>query len=217
MRGVRRCLVCAVWLTALSCRKEARPSAQRQSEPAVDSGMAIPTSESTPLAPDSGMGTPVSDSTFRSAAAFTQEFYDWYAKMGENDYEATRDRPLLFAPQLLAAVRAQRSAPASSLDEAYDGNMFLGGAQELCNPYRVQRVTRRGDTILVLVKGLCAEPNTPSNVVIAELGQVRGGWVFLDFRDIRLGSTSLLQDLASLRQCRDSTRRTRLGDGKQPN
>jgi len=191
-----RGLACVLWLSALGCRKEAAPGAQRPSQNRVDSSM----------------GIPISDSTSRSAARFTQEFYDWYATINDRDDQAVRDQPSLFAPELLAAVHAQFASPAKSLDERYDGLMFLSGTQETCSPYRVQHVARRGDTVLVAVKGVCAD--TQDFDVIAELGRLRGRWVFLDFRRSD-DSTSLLQDLASLRQWRDSVRRGRPSAGKR--
>ena len=202
MRVGWRQFACVLSLLMVGCRREATPSAQRQSEGALDAGTPGRTSDLTPATPDSGIGTPVSAATWRSAAGFAREFYDWYAKIGERDGEATRDRPTLFSPALRAAVRAQLAAPALTLEESLDGLMFIGGSQERCSPYQVQRVTRRGDTILVALKGSCVE-------FTAELGRARGRWVLLDVLDD--DSMSLLSELARLRRVRDSVRLARPG------
>ncbi len=194
-------LASLLWLAALACHKEAPPGAQPGSRIAVDSSL----------------GVPASDSASRSAARFAQEFYDWYAHQGENAAAALRDRPALFAPVLLAALRGDVAASAKNPDEVVglDWDPFLN-TQDPCNPYRVGQVTRRGDTILVAVKGQC--PDTAPHAgpdVIAELGQVSGGWAFLDFRHAA-DRGSLLQDLATLRQGRDSARSGRPGARTRP-
>jgi hypothetical protein len=174
----------------MSCH-QAQPSSG--GKPGVPAG-----STSAALAPDS--------STL-SAARFAQAFYDWYARQGERFEAAVRDSPAVFAPVLLQAMRADIEAQARDSQEivGLDWDPFLA-TQDPCNPYRVGSSTRRGDTILVSVKGACPgmeRPDTPD--VVAEVGQVEGRWVFLDFRHVA-DSGSLLRDLAELRQSREGSR-----------
>ena len=190
MRIVRLSLRVVLFLTPLGCHREASPTTQRAA---------------TTEAADVSLGVPANDSIARTAGQFTQAFYDWYAGVGERSDVAVRARPSGFAPQLLEALRLDFAAQSKNPDEivGLDWDPFLD-TQDPCNPYRVGQITRRGDTILVAVKGLCtdAAPHAGPDV-IAEVGQAKGRWVFLDFRHVG-DRGSLLQDLAALRQGRDS-------------
>ena len=145
------------------------------------------------------------DSAAQSAAQFTQAFYDWYRRHADRFETAIRDKPAVFAPELLTAMRADIQAQARSPDYivGLDWDPFLA-TQDPCEPYRVGQVTRRGDTILVAVKGMCTdmEPREGPDV-IAEVGGSAAHWVFLNFRHVR-DRGSLLQDLSDLRQARES-------------
>jgi len=190
MRIVRLSLRALLFLTPLGCPRETPPTTRRAA---------------TAEAIDVSLGAPANDSIARTAAQFTQGFYDWYGGVGEQTDVAVRERPSTFAPQLLEALRLDFAAQSKSPDEivGLDWDPFLA-TQDPCNPYRVSQITRRSDTILVAVKGLCtdAAPHAGPDV-IAEVGQTRGRWAFLDFRHAG-DRGSLLQDLAALRQGRDS-------------
>jgi len=184
----------ALVLAATACHRDARPAADRR-----------PASASV----DSTLGEPASDDEARSAARFTQAFYDWYARQGEKFEVALKASPAVFAPELLAAMRADVAAQARNRDDVVglDWDPFLA-TQDPCDPYRVDRTTRRGDTILVAVTGTCADRQPrPGPDVIAEVGRFEAHWVFLDFRHAG-DAGSLAQDLANLRRERaaDSAR-----------
>jgi len=159
-----------------------------------------PNARTAVAAADSTLGTPATDSAARSAAQFTQGFYDWYRARGDVFEAAVHDSPAALEPGLLQAIREDLEAQSRSPDEVVglDWDPFLN-TQEPCDPYRVQGTTRRGDTVLVSVKGTCAdrEPQVSPDVV-AELGRLGGRWVFLDFRH-GADAGSLRQDLARLR------------------
>jgi hypothetical protein len=157
------------------------------------------------VAADSTLGAPAADSTAHMAARFAQRFYDWYARQGERFDVAVRDSPAFFALQLLRDIRADVEASARSPGEivGLDWDPFLG-TQDPCNPYRVGETTRRGDTVLVPVKGMCTDRNpTPGPDVIAELRFENGRWTFVDFRHVG-DAGSLVHDLAKLREARQS-------------
>ena len=150
--------------------------------------------------PDSTFGAVATDSAAQSAGRFAQAFYDWYQSQGERFEVALKDSPAAFAPGLLAAMNADIAAQAATPDEVVglDWDPFLA-TQDPCDPYRVGRTTRRADTILVTVRGMCADRQPGAGPdVVAELGRSNGRWVFLDFRHAG-DAGSLLQDLAALR------------------
>ena len=172
------------------------PACRKASPPSTETRAAIA---------DSTLGAPAADSEARSAVLFAQAFYDWYARHGDEYEVAVRDSPSFFAPTLLEAMRTDIAAQARSPGEivGLDWDPFLA-TQDPCDPYRVGRATRRGDTILLAVKGMCTDMQPRARPsVIAELGRSKGRWVFLDFRHVG-DAGSLLQDLAALRQGRTS-------------
>jgi hypothetical protein len=186
----RRLWVGLFLLASAGCRKQAPPVAeQRPPTPAADTTL----------------GVAATDSEARSAAEFTQAFYAWYSQRGNRFETAIRQRTAVFSPQLLEAMRADFQAQEKSPDDiaGLDWDPFLG-TQDPCEPYRVGQTSRRSDTILVAVKGMCADAEPlPGPDVFAEVGRSGGQWVFLDFRHGR-DRGSLLSDLASLRLARDS-------------
>lgn len=191
MSPLRLCATSLLALLAAACQKAPRSSQGVPNAPSADSGL----------------GVAATDTAARSAARFAQDFYDWYAHQGENADRAVKARPTLLAPELLAALRADVAAQARSPDDivGIDWDPFLN-TQDPCNPYRVGQVTRRGDTLLIAVKGFCkdAAPR-PGPDVIAEVAWQADRWVFVDFRHAE-DRGSLLQDLARLKLARDSTR-----------
>lgn len=146
------------------------------------------------------------DSVAQAGAAFTQGFYDWYAHHQDRLETAVADRPEVFEPALLAALRADLAASARSPGEVtgLDWDPFLGG-QDRCDPYRVDIVTRRADTLFVAVRGWCSSAGSRSEPdAIPELLQRRGRWMFVDVRH-GADEGTLRQDLARLAAARDST------------
>ncbi len=147
----------------------------------------------------------VTDSAAKSAAVFTQAFYEWYRRHNDRLETAIAEQPALFGPELLAALRADIEAQAKSPGEivGLDWDPFTA-SQDPCDPYRVDRITRRGDTIVVAVRGMCTDAAPrPGPAVFAELHHTASGWVFVNFREP--GDTnSLLDHLALLRREREA-------------
>jgi len=157
---------------------------------------------------DSTLGQLATDSAAQSAARFAQAFYDWYKAQGDRFEIALRERPQFFAPELLAAMKADLEAQVRNPNEVVglDWDPFLA-TQDPCDPYRVGEVFRRGDTILVAVKGTCSDAAPrPGPDVIAELRNVQQRWNFVDFRHAE-DRGSLVHDLADLRERRSQPRR----------
>jgi len=185
-RGVR-CLamVALTGLLAGACRKQASPAAET---------VAAKPSEDTTL------GVPAPDSAAQLAARFVQGFYDWYQRAGERYDVAVQDSPAFFAPALLSAMRtggATRAGKAAVMT-GLDRDPFLA-TRDPCDPYQVTGTSRRGDTILVAVNGMCSDrPLQVQPDVIAEVRLVAGRWAFVDFRHVD-DAGSLVQDLARLR------------------
>lgn len=154
--------------------------------------------------PDSAAAVSGDDSSAASAARFAQAFYDWYRRHDDRLEAAVSQRPEVFSAELLAALRRDIGAQAKSPDDVVglDWDPFTG-SQDPCDPYRVDRVTRRGDTVLVAMRGTCkdaAPRQTPD--AIAALRQAPAGWQFVDVLHGD-GSGTLLRDLAELRAERD--------------
>ena len=152
---------------------------------------------------DSTLGAPAPDSSAQSAAHFVQAFYEWYKRTGDRYEVAVRDSAGFFDPVLLSAMRLDLVAQAGSPGavSGLDWDPVLA-TQDPCDPYQVSGTTRRGDTILVAVNGMCADrPPQVQPDVIAEVRRVGRRWVFVDFRHAEdLGS--LRQDLKALREGR---------------
>lgn len=187
-RAGRILLVAAV----AACHKESPPPAAAASSTAV-------------AGPDTTLGVPAPDSAAQAAARFIQSFYVWYKQIGERYEDAVADSPGWFAPALVAAMRldnaAQRANPAEVV--GLDWDPFLD-TQDPCDPYQVTGTSRRGDTVLAAVNGMCNDrPPQVQPDVIAEVRYVGGRWVFVDFRHVG-NPGSLVQDLRVLRASRDS-------------
>jgi len=152
---------------------------------------------------DSTLGAPAPDSAAQSAARFVQAFYEWYKRTGDRYEVAVRDSSGFFDAVLLGAMRLDLAAQAGSPDavSGLDWDPFLA-AQDPCDPYQVTGTTRRGDTILVAVNGMCTDRQPQSRPdVVAEVRRVGSRWVFVDFRHVE-DRGSLLQDLKALRETR---------------
>lgn len=163
-----------------------------------------------PAAPATASAAPAfADTTLRSAAQFTQDFYDWYRGQGDRMDIALRERRAAFEPSLLAALDADGAAQAKDSTDVVglDWDPFLE-SQEVCDPYTVTGAVLSGDTVNVSVKAMCKEmtPHTGPDV-IAQVRRAATGWVFVDFRHAD-NKGSLRQDLVQLKRERDSTSRS---------
>jgi hypothetical protein len=187
MNLIRAC--CALLaVTTLGCHKPSRAPVNRAGASADTSLEAVTT-----------------DSLAQSAAHFTQAFYDWYAQHNDQLELAVAERPEVFAPALLTALQTDIEAQAKHPGElvGLDWDPFTA-SQDPCDPYQVEHVTRRGDTILVALKGRCTDAAPRSGPdVVAEVLRSPAGWVFANLRDPRHPG-DLLADLANLREARRS-------------
>jgi len=149
-------------------------------------------------------GAAASDSLAQSAAQYTQRFYVWYGQHHDRMDIAISQGAAFFSPELIGALRADQEASARSPDEVVglDWDPFTA-SQDQCDPYKIGQTTRRGDTVLVAVKGMCADAAPgPDADVVAELRRSGASWVFVNFR-YPDRSGNLLADLDTLRAERD--------------
>lgn len=187
---------CCLLAAALGCRR-----AEPEKLPAF-SVTSLPGEDTT-------LGTFSTDSVAHSAARFTQQFYAWYRQRNNRTDRAIAEGASFFSPDLLAALRADLAASARSNEVVgLDWDPFTA-SQDMCDLYTVGRTTRRGDTVLVAVKGMCTDAALkPGPDVIAELRRAGSGWVFVNFRYVS-PARSLLADLDTLRREREHSSRFR--------
>lgn len=136
-----------------------------------------------------------------TAAAFTRDFYDWYIRHGTRSDSAIVERAGVFAPELLAALKADFDAQAADSDEVVglDWDPFLN-TQDPCSTYRVGSSNHAKPRALVPVFGTCGDTAHPQ--VVAELEVRDQGWRFVNFRHAS-DTGSLLSDLAELQRERE--------------
>ncbi len=143
------------------------------------------------------------DPTVKSATVFTQTFYDWYRLHDDRLETALAQRPELFGATLLTALRTDIEAQAKNPQEivGIDWDPFTN-SQDPCDPYQVASASRRGDTVLVAMRGMCTDAAPrPGPDVIARLQHRDSSWVFVDFTSPS-DSLSLLGHLTLLQKDR---------------
>ena len=148
---------------------------------------------------DASIGPIATDAEAIEAGKFAQEFYGWYAIHEYNLQYAVKERPGAFGKEVLAALQADFDASDKSPSEVVglDWEPF-SGSQDPCGPYRVTRISRQGESILVAMRGMCTDAASRSVPdAVAELVHGQGSW---QFADIRHGADSgtLRKDLARL-------------------
>jgi len=139
------------------------------------------------------------------AQAFVQGFYAWYVKQSDRNNAlssvelALKDRPEVFSDALVRALREDIAASAESPDEivGLDFDPFLN-AQEVCEPYKVGKVAKRGDAYGVEVFGSCPDSGDHRPDVIAEVKTLNGKWIFVNF--IYPGNGNLVNVLKLLKK-----------------
>ena len=146
----------------------------------------------------------------QAAHAFVQGFYGWYVQQSQQDKDmssvelALKDKPGLFSPEIVRALREDLAASAKSPDEVVglDFDPFLN-AQEVCAPYKVGKIKKVKGGYRVEVSGSCPKDCSDSGQpdVIAEVKRLGGKWVFTDF--IYPGNGDLLIVLKSLKAERE--------------
>ena len=138
-----------------------------------------------------------------SAVAFVRQFYKLYIPRGiQSGLAATdsivRERPAMFSPGLLAALKDDARARAGARGEivGLDFDPFLA-AQDPCDNYDVGKPTRvggRSASILVPIFALCSKQRD-SAAVIAEVVPNSGSWAFANFHYPGQPVTDLLTTL----------------------
>jgi len=149
-----------------------------------------------------------SDPELASATQFVQSFYRWYVagtNKGSGWQDALRDSTALFAPALVTALRAdeaaQRQAKPSDGIVGLDWDPFLA-AQDICDSadaYAVGSARRRGQDVLVNVRGKCWQRKDTLPDVVADVRRRGPSWVFVNFLHAA-DSSDLLKDLDDLRR-----------------
>ena len=145
-----------------------------------------------------------------SAQRAVDAFYEWYVPMQKQTSQAAmraiHDRPALFAPALVTALRADSVASAASPGEVVglDGDPFLN-AQDACDKYSSAGVVEASGRFLVQVLGSggCAAHTTAD--VTVEVSPANSGVVFTNFIYSARDRDNLISLLAYL----DSTRRAK--------
>ena len=138
-----------------------------------------------------------------SAVAFVREFYQLYAPRGiKSGLAATdsivRERPGMFSPELLGALKEDARARAGATGEivGLDFDPFLA-SQDPCDNYEIGKPTDVGRTsanILVPIFARCRNQRD-SAAVIAEVTANHGSWVFANFHYPAPPVTDLLTTL----------------------
>ena len=145
--------------------------------------------------------------THASPERAVAEFYAWYTPMALHDpgpdMRALRERPALFSPAIVRALRADSVATAQGGEEidGLDGDPFLN-AQDPCERYRPIRTRRASDVYLVEVLGSggCEIHRTPD--VIVQVTFRDGSPVFTNFLYSRKRGDDLLSLLKRLTEQR---------------
>ena len=146
----------------------------------------------------------------QSCRKFVQAFYDWYAPKAAADHaepspdSALRDKPTAFSSELSRGLKedsdAQRKVPDDIVGLDFDP--FLG-AQDICAPYSLKRITRTGSKCWVEVYGSSCQKQAKPDVV-PELEFKDGHWFFVNFHYPAFGKDSdLLTILKDLRKERN--------------
>lgn len=121
-------------------------------------------------------------------ARFVQRFYDWYVTIlrregiGSASNHVLVSRGSLFTRDLLRALVEDSLAGAQADDETIvlDFDPFVN-SQEFCERYVVGTAVRTGEIVSVDVDEICSGHASRRPAVTAQVRQVGGRWVFVDF------------------------------------
>lgn len=142
-----------------------------------------------------------------SARSFVQQFYSWYVPIsrGHNNESAwdiaLRQKPDDFTPELTTALKVDSEAQAKA-DEivGLDFDPFENG-QDPCERYVAEQSVGKSGAYWVNVYGVCEGKKHIEPDVIAEVKQVQGRWVFVNFHYLPKGDLlEVLNILAKERQ-----------------
>jgi hypothetical protein len=142
-------------------------------------------------------------------------FYDWY---GTKVFATPRgwlepilqDRPTLFTPEFLHALREYHEAPtdAQAAIDNLDFDPFLN-AQDNAENYEVGSISRKGNTYWVEVYGVWSGKKGRKPDVVPELIFKNGRWFFANFHYPNATSSDHENLLSILRIIRDAREKPR--------
>lgn len=118
--------------------------------------------------------------------AFTQAFYEWYAKTLDPRKHSVstilRERPEILSPDLRAALEedARARAHAEGYIVGVDFDPFIGG-QDICERYTVGEILANGGSYRINVYSPCYSADHETPDVIAIVAWDHGRWTFRNF------------------------------------
>ena len=143
-----------------------------------------------------------------SAADFVQSFYGWYVPFARADHSraafelALKRDSSIFSVELAKALRADAAAQAKVSGEinGLDCDPFLN-SQDPDERYELGKVTQKDGRHLCPLHGVSEGKKRPRPVVIAEVEQKSGHWIFVNFHSPEGGDVlSLLKALSTGRR-----------------
>jgi hypothetical protein len=143
-----------------------------------------------------------------SAANFVQTFYNWYVPFARADHPhpafelALKRDSSIFSVELAKALRADAAAQAKVSGEVagLDCDPFLN-SQDPDERYELGKVAQKGNHHLCALHGVSEGKKRPEPVVIAEVEERSGHWIFVNFHSPKGGDVlSLLKALSTGRR-----------------
>jgi hypothetical protein len=143
-----------------------------------------------------------------SIREFTQNFYNWYVPIAREEsptppwITALRKQDSAFSRELATALQLDAEAQAQAKGEivGIDFDPFLSG-QDPCARYETDTVTASGEKYLAQVHCVMAGKEREKPVVMPELRNNNGRWIFVNFH--YAGGKDLLSLLDKLRVSRE--------------
>jgi hypothetical protein len=150
-----------------------------------------PATDRVPIKPSAGStassGSLAAAGPDSTAVAFVRSFYQTYGPRSATSGLAAVDsllveRPALFTPELLAALRRDAAARAAVKGEidGLDWEPFLN-TQDPCEQYVVGTATRAASHVRVRVYAICRGRRSDSVAVVADVTPVGSSWAFANF------------------------------------
>ena len=121
--------------------------------------------------------------TIDRGRAFVVDFYDWYAKPGamKNIDSALAVRRSSFAPDLAALIDSDKACAVRTRGECNLEEDPILASQDPCERYEVGNGLVQGDTVSVMIFGICDGKRGHLPDVIAYVLPHDSGWRFIDF------------------------------------
>jgi hypothetical protein len=146
-------------------------------------------------------------SEIESCRKFAQDFYDWYLNHSGTDGAVIKERPELFAPELLELLKKNEEYEPPSLEFAFDASYFTL-TQENATTYEVGTPQRTGSDYRIPVYGIREGVKSTEPEFWAEVRHTKGGWQFVNFHDLIDGKpNNLVRNLRELQIVRSQANR----------